>query len=87
MVCFPTGFAIYRLDEDVELPLDTDFFRYHASVGRSPSFLNLREVVGRFKFQPGRYVVIPSTFEPNNEGDFVLRIFFEKDISTAEEIV
>ncbi len=73
------GFAIYQLEEDVTLPLDRDFFRYHASCARSPTFINMREVVARFKLEPGAYVVIPSTFEPDQEGDFLLRIFSEKD--------
>ena len=51
---------------------------YHASAARSKSFINLREITGRFKLEPGTYVVIPSTFEPDQEGDFLLRVFSEK---------
>lgn len=54
------------------------FFKYNASVARSPSFINLREVSCRFKLPPGVYAIIPSTFEPNEEGEFILRIFSEK---------
>ena len=75
------GFAIYLLEdpENTTLPLDRDFFRYNLSTARSPSFINYREVVTRFKLKPGSYVVIPSTFEPDEEGDFLLRIFSEKE--------
>jgi hypothetical protein len=78
-----SGFAVYRLDEPdaITLPLDTDFFRYHASCGRSKTFINLRECAARFKLHPGTYVVIPSTYEQDQEGDFLLRIFSEKDSS------
>lgn len=74
-LCFLPGFAIYRLDEPdaVTMPLDTDFFKYHASAARPKSFINLRELTARFKLKPGTYVVIPSTFNPNEEGDFCLR--------------
>ena len=75
-----SGFAIYHLDdpEALELPLDTDFFKYHASCARSKTFINLREVVNRFKLHPGTYVIIPSTFQQNQEGDFLIRVFSEK---------
>jgi hypothetical protein len=52
-----------------------DFFANNKSVGRSPAFINLREVTGRFRVPPGEYVVVPSTYEPNEEGDFMLRIY------------
>lgn len=58
-------------------PLDVNFFRYNASVARSPSFINLREVSCRFKLPPGVYCIVPSTFDPNEEGEFLLRIFSE----------
>uniref|UniRef100_A0A6P7FRT6 Calpain-B-like n=1 Tax=Diabrotica virgifera virgifera TaxID=50390 RepID=A0A6P7FRT6_DIAVI len=59
-------------------PLDINFFKYNASVARSPSFVNLREVSCRFKLPPGTYCIVPSTFDPNEEGEFILRIFTEK---------
>jgi len=47
-------------------------------VARSPSFINLREVSCRFKLPPGVYAIVPSTFDPNEEGEFLLRVFSEK---------
>ena len=83
-----TGFAIYFLEdpENTQLPLDKDYFRFHLSTARSPSFINYREVVTRLKLKPGSYVIIPSTFEPNEEGDFLLRIFSEKQSETFEAL-
>lgn len=72
------GFALYALKGGESAPLDTDFFRYHRSCARSKVFVNLREVSQRFRLPPGTYVVIPSTFNPNEDGDFLLRIFTEK---------
>jgi hypothetical protein len=73
------GFAIYHLPypDRVPKPLDLNFFKYNASVARSPSFINLREVSCRFKLPRGTYCIVPSTFDPNEEGEFLLRVFSE----------
>ncbi|XP_060520603.1 calpain-A-like isoform X2 [Cylas formicarius] len=73
------GFAIYYLPrpDSVPKPLDVSFFKYNASVARSPSFINLREVSCRFKLPPGTYCIVPSTFDPDEEGEFLLRVFSE----------
>lgn len=31
----------------------------------------------RFKLPPGHYLIVPSTFDPNEEGEFVIRVFSE----------
>ncbi|XP_060807964.1 calpain-B isoform X6 [Amyelois transitella] len=84
--CLTIGFAIYRLPDygHVPKPLDLNFFKYNASVGRSQAFINLREVSARFKLEPGSYVIVPSTFEPDEEGEFLLRVFSEKCNNMAE---
>ncbi|XP_025832817.1 transcriptional regulatory protein LGE1-like [Agrilus planipennis] len=73
------GFAVYYLPypDRVPKPLDLNFFKYNASVARSPSFINLREVSCRFKLPPGTYCIVPSTFDPDEEGEFLLRVFSE----------
>lgn len=78
--CLTIGFAIYHLRDPDSLPrpLDMNFFKYNASVARSPSFINMREVSCRFKLPPGTYCIVPSTFEPHDEGEFILRVFSEK---------
>ncbi|XP_050357971.1 calpain-B isoform X6 [Nymphalis io] len=84
--CLTIGFAVYRLPDygHVPKPLDVNFFKYNASVGRSQAFINLREVSARFKLEPGSYVIVPSTFEPSEEGEFLLRVFSEKSNNMAE---
>uniref|UniRef100_F7C609 Calpain-1 catalytic subunit n=1 Tax=Callithrix jacchus TaxID=9483 RepID=F7C609_CALJA len=81
------GFAVYEVSRLVGQPavhLKRDFFLANASRARSEQFINLREVSTRFRLPPGEYVVVPSTFEPNKEGDFVLRFFSEKSAGTTE---
>ncbi|XP_046626943.1 calpain-A-like [Neodiprion virginianus] len=80
------GFAVYRLEDPDRLPkpLDVNFFKYNASVARSPSFINLREVSCRFKLPPGVYCIVPSTFFPHEEGEFLLRVFSENQNNMEE---
>ena len=40
-------------------------------------FINAREVFGKLELDPGRYFIIPSTFDPNIEGEFMLRLYTE----------
>ncbi|XP_033272216.1 calpain-1 catalytic subunit isoform X3 [Orcinus orca] len=82
------GFAVYEVPPELmgrpAVHLKRDFFLANASRARSEQFINLREVSTRFRLPPGEYVVVPSTFEPNKEGDFVLRFFSEKSAGTQE---
>uniref|UniRef100_A0A452TWM3 Calpain-1 catalytic subunit n=1 Tax=Ursus maritimus TaxID=29073 RepID=A0A452TWM3_URSMA len=83
------GFAVYEVSRGSHLvpplpPCRRDFFLANSSRARSEQFINLREVSTRFRLPPGEYVVVPSTFEPNKEGDFVLRFFSEKSAGTQE---
>ena len=73
-----------KTDEDKSSErLGADFFKYNLSVGRSKSFINLRENTRRLKLTPGTYCIIPSTYEPGTEAEFMLRLFTEKPASSA----
>ncbi|KAF8797221.1 Calpain-A like protein [Argiope bruennichi] len=53
--CLTIGFAVYLLKNPDRLPkpLPKVFFQHNASVARSNTFINLREVSCRFKLPPG----------------------------------
>uniref|UniRef100_A0A8C6PBI5 Calpain-1 catalytic subunit n=1 Tax=Nothobranchius furzeri TaxID=105023 RepID=A0A8C6PBI5_NOTFU len=72
------GFALYEFLGQTGVHLKKDFFLTHGSSARSEQFINLREVSSRLKLPVGEYIVVPSTFEPHKDGDFVLRVFSEK---------
>uniref|UniRef100_A0A3P9D109 Calpain-1 catalytic subunit n=1 Tax=Maylandia zebra TaxID=106582 RepID=A0A3P9D109_9CICH len=78
------GFALYEFKGRSGVHLKRDFFLSHASSARSETFINLREVSSRLKLPKGEYIIVPSTFEPNKDGDFVLRVFSEKPAGSEE---
>ncbi|XP_037017644.2 calpain-3 isoform X4 [Artibeus jamaicensis] len=78
---FTIGFAIYEVPKEMhgnKLHLQKDFFLYNASKARSKTYINMREVSERFRLPPSEYVIVPSTYEPHQEGEFILRVFSEK---------
>uniref|UniRef100_A0A665TU81 Calpain 9 n=1 Tax=Echeneis naucrates TaxID=173247 RepID=A0A665TU81_ECHNA len=77
------GFALYEAPND-EDHQGKDFFRYHASKARSRTYINLREVAERFTLPPGKYLLVPTTFQPHHEADFLIRICSEKKAQALE---
>eukprot|EP00007_Cunea_sp_BSH-02190019_P009468 CAMPEP_0174235338 /NCGR_PEP_ID=MMETSP0417-20130205/4814_1 /TAXON_ID=242541 /ORGANISM="Mayorella sp, Strain BSH-02190019" /LENGTH=879 /DNA_ID=CAMNT_0015313829 /DNA_START=69 /DNA_END=2708 /DNA_ORIENTATION=- len=50
-------------------------------IGRPSKFINTREVTLELKFdEPGKYVLIPCTFQPNKEAKFTITIYSDKRI-------
>uniref|UniRef100_A0A4W5MG97 Calpain-3 n=1 Tax=Hucho hucho TaxID=62062 RepID=A0A4W5MG97_9TELE len=79
---YTIGFSIYEVGYTMigsQQHLQKDFFLYNASKAKCKSYINLREVSERFCLPPGEYVIIPSTFDPHEEGEFILRVFSEKN--------
>ncbi|XP_026146903.1 calpain-3b isoform X2 [Carassius auratus] len=79
------GFAIYEVPKEMkgnQQQLQKDFFLYNASTARCKSYVNMREVTERFCLKPGEYVIIPSTFDPHKESEFLLRVFSESRSSS-----
>ncbi|XP_058832902.1 calpain-B-like [Topomyia yanbarensis] len=74
------GFVVYRItEEDLRhKPVPLKFFKKneHRIVARS-IYINSREVSCRLKLNPGIYLIIPTTLQPHEEGDFMVRIFSE----------
>uniref|UniRef100_A0AAQ4PPJ3 Calpain 11 n=1 Tax=Gasterosteus aculeatus aculeatus TaxID=481459 RepID=A0AAQ4PPJ3_GASAC len=84
------GFALYEVSKYrgcQNVHLKKNFFLSHSSCARSETFINLREVSTRLRLPPGEYLIVPSTFEPSQEADFVLRVFTEKQSETEYDVI
>uniref|UniRef100_A0A182N3N5 Calpain n=1 Tax=Anopheles dirus TaxID=7168 RepID=A0A182N3N5_9DIPT len=81
------GFIVYKVTrEDLrQKPVPREFFQRndHAIVGGS-IFINAREISCRLTLDAGLYLVIPSTFEPGEEGEYLLRIFTARGNTLCE---
>ncbi|XP_037546072.1 calpain-1 catalytic subunit-like [Nematolebias whitei] len=78
------GFAIYKVQDSPSVHMKKEFFLRQSSCARSETFINLREVSARLRLPPGEYLIVPSTFEPSKEADFVLRVFTEKQSESRD---
>nr|XP_002736790.2 PREDICTED: calpain-9-like [Saccoglossus kowalevskii] len=71
------GFILYKTDNPNER-LTKEHFMYNYATAKSGVYINYREVNKRLSLDPGHYVLIPSTFDPDCVASFLIRIFAEK---------
>ncbi|XP_015196370.2 calpain-12 [Lepisosteus oculatus] len=72
------AFHVYRIPpelQDVPGSLAADFFSSNKPVARSGKYRQLRGVRKKVKLEPGHYVIVTSSYKPNVEGSFFLRIY------------
>ncbi|XP_068009819.1 calpain-14-like isoform X2 [Melanerpes formicivorus] len=72
------GFSLYKYQESNK-KLPPAFFTQHRP-NRHQIFLDEREVTQDFHLEPGVYVIVPSTLEPQQESEFILRVFSRKHV-------
>ncbi|KAM6356241.1 calpain-14 [Podargus strigoides] len=77
------GFSLYKVDlqyQQSNRKLPPAFFTRHQPVNKHQVFLDEREVTHDFHLEPGAYVIVPSTLEPQQESEFILRVFSRKHV-------
>lgn len=80
------GFAIYKAEEGAVGKLSKTYFKYNKHVALSNDFGNARSNNKTLTLEPGKYVLVPSTFRAHDEGNFCCRIFTEKEMTETEEL-
>ncbi|XP_036938463.1 calpain-9 [Acanthopagrus latus] len=68
---------IYQASQQNTYLSPEDLSRRHP-VCCSPQYSPRREVVLRSSLPPGRYIIIPSTYKANEQGEFLLRVLTEQ---------
>uniref|UniRef100_A0A665UGL6 Calpain-2 catalytic subunit-like n=1 Tax=Echeneis naucrates TaxID=173247 RepID=A0A665UGL6_ECHNA len=66
------AFHVYKLQGKC---LDRNFFMRNRPVGRSGKYKAQRGVWRKLHLDPGNYIIVASTYRPNQFGDFFVRIF------------
>uniref|UniRef100_UPI00398F662A calpain-14-like n=1 Tax=Pristiophorus japonicus TaxID=55135 RepID=UPI00398F662A len=54
------------------------FFKSQQPVKQNTKYTNTREVCETYQLEPGTYVLVPCTYNPNEQAEFILRIYFRK---------
>ncbi|VDP32389.1 unnamed protein product [Heligmosomoides polygyrus] len=79
----PIGFAVYEVESGANGPLSADFLQGRKPTARTRVFINMREVTCRFRVPAGHYVILPCTFDPDCDGEFLLRIYVNGKLQTS----
>ncbi|XP_027136082.1 calpain-12 [Larimichthys crocea] len=70
------AFHIYKVPPELQgVCLSRDFFIKNRPVGRSGKYKSQRGVWRKLHLDPGNYIIVASTYRPNQPGDFFIRIF------------
>ncbi|XP_071996085.1 calpain-14 [Engystomops pustulosus] len=77
------GISIFKVPleyQSIRSRLPRHFFLNHRPINNKCVFINEREVTQDFVLNPGSYVIVPSTAEPGQESEFILRVFSRKHL-------
>ncbi|XP_053700613.1 calpain-8-like [Synchiropus splendidus] len=55
------------------------FFKSHAPVVQTSPYMNGREVMKFFRLRPGDYLIVPTTYNPNETASFLLTIYSREE--------
>ncbi|XP_072221047.1 calpain-1 catalytic subunit-like [Leuresthes tenuis] len=67
------GFSIFEFKAQ-RGKFPASFFSTHAPVAQTKTFMNAREVMELLFLKPGEYLIVPSSFNPNETASFILTI-------------
>ncbi|CAL8104586.1 unnamed protein product [Calicophoron daubneyi] len=79
----PIGFTLYQANGDQTDPLTREQLSDRPVISQVYGFIT-REVTEHIRLTPGTYVVIPSTYDKDEEAQFIVRIFAQVAIADRE---
>ncbi|XP_076130179.1 calpain-5-like [Alosa pseudoharengus] len=75
------GFALFKVERNRKYRLHDLITQQNV---KTSTYINARSIFMRITLPRGRYVVIPSTFQPGHLGDFMLRLYADVDSECRE---
>ncbi|XP_070835304.1 calpain-1 catalytic subunit-like [Chaetodon trifascialis] len=81
------GFSVFEVTKDYmgqNQKFPASFFSTHAPVAQTKTYMNAREVMEFFLLKPGEYLIVPSTFNPNETATFILTILSKAETHIHE---
>ncbi|XP_031436655.1 calpain-1 catalytic subunit-like isoform X1 [Clupea harengus] len=84
---FHIGFSVFSVPPEYkgrEGKFPAEFFMRNP-VASTKKYLNAREVMEFFRLVPGEYIIVPSTFKPNETASFILAIHSKTDSHLLDE--
>ncbi|XP_068130170.1 calpain-5-like [Hyperolius riggenbachi] len=75
----PIGFFVFKVEMNRK-------YRLHCTASKvsSSTYINSRSVLLHTDLQKGRYVILPTTFQPGQAGAFLLRVYTDKACKLRE---
>ncbi|XP_032355954.1 calpain-1 catalytic subunit [Etheostoma spectabile] len=81
------GFSVFEVTEEYKAQrgkFPASFFSRNVPVAQTKTFLNGREVMEFLLLKHGEYVIVPSTFSPNETAGFILTILSKAETHVHE---
>ncbi|XP_037392575.1 calpain-1 catalytic subunit-like [Pygocentrus nattereri] len=75
------GFSIFAIPPEMkdQTAFPASFFTANALVAQSQGSSNTREVMDYYSIRPGRYLIVPFTYKPNETTSFVLTVHSKRE--------
>ncbi|XP_049319467.1 calpain-1 catalytic subunit-like [Astyanax mexicanus] len=81
------GFSIFKIPSEMKNTrgkFPASFFKKKPPVAYTKVMYDSREVMGCFTLEPGEYITVPHTFDPNQSAFFILGILSKMETHTEE---
>uniref|UniRef100_H2RZA9 Calpain catalytic domain-containing protein n=1 Tax=Takifugu rubripes TaxID=31033 RepID=H2RZA9_TAKRU len=82
------GFSVFEVMSHI-FPSYTQlssFFQGNTPVGQSKTYVNAREVMELMALKPGEYLIVPSTFNPNETASYLLTILSKAETHVHSQL-